>query len=649
MSKEFDKKQDSEYSTDSAHRCQSHNQVGRSLHQKNGGLRAMRLAAFTPEESARTEQGSVTFPCLTHNSSLYDTQLDPQVYLERLADPNATKLHPRMHGNTERERDPWAGTLDPLLARSRPTVANAAHGEAEDIQRTPLATHTALPYPPPSPLQLRPRRFSLRRVILLSVIALALSALLIDGLLLAFAMHPAQHTPTVQGSLPALILSNDVAYFGQTISVQLLHFTPLGRAVLTHDRSQAWLTPARLPVDANGQATAVFTVTTSWSIGFHMIVAQDLTTSKTARVLLQVDDTTPSPIAPSAALMSVFPSSLSFSTIEAQNRPRGQVFTIINSGGSMLQWWSAMTTSAGAAWLTLTPPSGRVPPDSASQVAVNITTTSLAPGTYTAHIALHSGATRSQPALKSFQTLAVSLLVQPPCSLAYSAAKSLLFTGLTNSADPAAQTVTFTAAGSCAWPLHWQTSVAPGASWLTLLPTSGTLAFSSRGGSITTNVSMNGLKPGTYTTSLTVSAVDATGTPVHNSSQTFTVTLTVQQACTLQLLPTELAFSAAQGAPSTSQTFTLSTTGLCVGGVAWTADTDADSAPWLSLSTHGGFDSGSGSSLVVTVTPGNLAPRTYTGHITISAYNNGTALQESPQTLDVTLTLTGEHAEHAPK
>lgn len=646
MSKEFDKKQDSEYGTDSAHRCQSHNQVERSLHQKNGALRAMRFAAFTPEESSRTEQGSVTFPCLTHNSSLFDTQLDPQVYLERLADPNATKLYPNQHGGTEREHDPWAGTLDPLLARARPTAADAAHIAATGIPRVPLEEHAT---PPQPPVRLRQRHFPLRRVILLSVIALALSVLLIDGLLLAFAMHPAQHTPTVQGSLPALILSNDVAYFGQTISVQLLHFTPLGRAVLTHDRSQAWLTPARLPVDANGQATAVFTVNASWSIGFHMIVAQDLTTSKTARVLLQVDDTTPSPIAPSAALMSVFPSSLSFSTIEAQNRPHSQVFTIINSGGSMLQWWSAITTSAGAAWLTLTPPSGRVPPGSASQVAVNIATTSLAPGTYTAHIALHNGATRSQPALKGFQTLAVSLLVQPPCSLAYSSARSLLFTGLTNSADPAAQTVTFTAAGSCAWPLRWQTSVAPSASWLTLLPTSGTLTFSSRGGSITTNVSMNGLKPGTYTTSFTVSAVDATGTPVHNSSQTFTVTLTVQQACTLQLLPTELAFSAAQGTPPTSQTFTLSTTGLCVGGVAWTADTDADSAPWLSLSAHGGFDSGSGSSLVVTVTPGSLAPRTYTGHITISAYNNGTALQESPQTLDVTLTLTGEHAEHAPK
>jgi BACON domain-containing protein len=364
--------------------------------------------------------------------------------------------------------------------------------------------------------------------------------------------------------------------------------------------------------------------------------AQDRATHEVASILPPATNANPLNPAISAPLLDASPLRLNFSAIQAQANPRGQVFTMINNSSSLLKWQSTMLTPSNT-WLTVTPTNGSVPPNSTGQVTVNVSTAHLAPGTYIGRIVLNGRTTRNIPTADSPQILTVSLLVQSPCNLAPLSARSLLF----NSSHLTPQTITLMAAGSCTWPLHWSTNVSPIAPWLTLTPAYGALGAPSQERIITARVDPSGLALGLYSTLVKISVIDATGKPVPGTLQTFAVILTVQLACTLQLLPTSLNFSVTQGTPSASQTLAINLTDSCVGGVAWLASTDSGSSAWLSLSATSGLATNKGSTLVVTVTPGNLPPHTYTGQITVSASHNGIALPGGPQTLDVTLLLTG--------
>lgn len=608
----------------------------RNVSQKKGDFYGTAPASSMPEEHMWKGQGSVTLPVIESSPSVAQ-----EIYREQMADPNATEFYPCIDATEEGEHDLWADAIDPFLARSRPTSADAAHIEAADIQRIQLEEHATLRYPTLPP---RRRRFSIWHLIVGSMIVLALGALVVDGLLLCFALQNVQRTSTEQDKQSTLALSANIASFGQTISLQLAHFAPSSSVVLTRDSRKTLLTTTHstsLTIDASGQASATFIVSRFWGGGSHLIVAEDVVAHEIASALLQVNDADLSQVVPSAPLMNISPLNLNFSLIQKQTNPGRQVFTITNRGGSALLWQSAISTLAS--WITITPTSGSVLPGSTSQVTVRVATTHVTPGTYTGQIILNGSTVRHVPIAGNPQKLTLNVGVQPPCSLTQPSAKALLFTGSAVNANPVAQTVTFRATGSCAWPLHWATSVSPVAPWLALAPTSGLLTSSLPEGTITANVDLSNLNPGTYSTAVTMSAIDAMGVPVQDSAQTFVVTLTIQQPCTLQLLPIGgLVFSAAQSTSPASQTVTVNTVGSCASGVAWTASTDPASRAWLSLSANSGLASGNGSAIVVTVTPSNLPPHTYTGQITISAGNNGVVLQNSPQTLHVTFSITGQ-------
>jgi len=156
-------------------------------------------------------------------------------------------------------------------------------------------------------------------------------------------------------------------------------------------------------------------------------------------------------------------------------------------------------------------------------------------------------------------------------------------------------------------------------------------------GSIAVAVTLAGLSAGTYQTTVSISATDASGAPAQGSPETFTVTLTMLPLCTLSS-QASLAFTVAQGQTGTAQNVAVSETGTCARPVSWTATAD----PWLVLSAASGTDSGGGSALSVNVTTANLVPGPYTGHITIAATDStGAAVVGSPQTIAVTLTVAG--------
>src|SRR6266699_3009290 len=313
---------------------------------------------------------------------------------------------------------------------------------------------------------------------------------------------------------------------------------------------------------------------------------------------------------PTAPIMSASPLSLTFSNIQGQPSPTGQVVTITNNGHSPLGWHS-MANQLASSWLAASPSGGTIAPGQAVQVTINVNTAPLTPGNYVGQITLNGMDAKGIPAPGSPQTIVVNLVMQPPCTMSPPSSSALSFSAVQGAAStPAAQTVLFTGTGSCVWPVTWNTGVAPRASWLTMSPRKGTILGTGQSGSIGVGVNMASLQAGTYTTHVTIAASDASGVAVQGSAQTLAVTLTVLPPCVLSPpTPATLAFSLAQGqATSTTQNVTFGETGTCSRPVNWTASA---SSAWLVLPTLSGTDGGSGSTFGVNVTAASLVPGTY--------------------------------------
>jgi len=178
---------------------------------------------------------------------------------------------------------------------------------------------------------------------------------------------------------------------------------------------------------------------------------------------------------------------------------------------------------------------------------------------------------------------------------------------------------TFAISNSGCSTLNW--TVSDNAGWLSCNPGSG-----SGSGVVTVSVNAAGLTAGTYNAVISVSDANAS-----NSPQTVSVTLTVSDAApTIMLNPTNLSFNmTCNGAPQ-SKTFSIGNSGG--GNLNWTV---SDNADWLTCSPG----SGSGSGVItVSVDPAGLTAGTYNAAITVSSSN----ASNSPQTVSVTLTLSGE-------
>lgn len=171
---------------------------------------------------------------------------------------------------------------------------------------------------------------------------------------------------------------------------------------------------------------------------------------------------------------------------------------------------------------------------------------------------------------------------------------------------------------------------------------SGTFAASGQSATVMVSPDITNLAPGTYNAQLTISANDISNIPALGSPQTIAVSLTVQQACTLQATPTTIAFSAVQGqSSSTSQSVSMSESGNCARPVSWTASDDSNSTNWLLLSATSGTDNGSGSTFTIGYNVAALTAGTYKGTVTLSASGSGSAMiTNSPLTISVTFTVT---------
>jgi len=303
------------------------------------------------------------------------------------------------------------------------------------------------------------------------------------------------------------------------------------------------------------------------------------------------------------------PTSLSFSAQQGGSNPFAQTVTISNTGGGTLNW----SANASTTWLSVSPASGT----SIGAVTVTVGTAALTAGTYNGVITITATGASSMTVPVTFT---VTTAPVPPAIGA--SPTSLAFTATQGGSNPANQTLSISNTGGGT--LNW--SASPNTTWLAVSPASAT-----GNGTLTVSASTGILTAGSYTGNIILSATGA-------SNITVPVTFTVTSVQTISLSPSNLNYTATQGAANpANQTVSLTSTG---GTIPWTV---SDNASWLSVSPTSGNSS---STLTTAVNTSGLAAGTYNGTITVSATGStskmvGVTLTVStPTTSSATLTWT---------
>jgi hypothetical protein len=217
-------------------------------------------------------------------------------------------------------------------------------------------------------------------------------------------------------------------------------------------------------------------------------------------------------------------------------------------------------------------------------------------------------------------------LAIPLPALALSVAPaSLSFSAISGHTPPASQSLTLWKGGD----RTKNYTVSANSSWVTVTPSSGTLA--SERDQLTVSVNQAGLSGGSYATSIVIAVQGLKG---RINRTAIPVSLTVSgtsSAPSISLSPSALNFSGiAGGTAPAAQLITL--TNPSGGTLSWTT---SDNAAWLILSTGSGTTTTETDSISATVNPAGLAAGSYTSAITISA----TGAANTPQVIPVSLTL----------
>lgn len=561
--------------------------------------------------------------------SPFDTQPIQEACLAQLTDPNATEY---AAGTVKKakveEPDPWASTADPFLARARPTAAEAASIEAADIHLIQLEKHRKHLDPALPPAR---RRRSAWRLILAVALILALGALLVDGLLLSFIWRAVHHASPAQGGPPALLLSTSLASSGEQVSVRLQHFPPHTDVALTRDIQQPIL-PTTLPVNAAGQVTAAFTLGNTWSIGSHLIVAEDVATHDTANALLQVENAEPAR-PPHLLLASTM---LDFgSAVQGANTL--QALTLRNTGGGAITW----SASSNQPWLLVAPLQGTF--GTGQTIALAAQRVHLSPGRYSGIVTLSSNA--GAP-VSLHVTMDVAPLLAPAGPGISLAPPLLSFTATDGSATPLTQGVTLSNPGDqrLFWTLGGGQAVVTtppdlfpplagerahafstlsnfdlsgeGTPWLSSDTASGALA-PGQSTQLRLSIHVQNLLPGTYMSLLALSTDHQSN--AYDAPQLVAVSLTVQPHCGLLTSTGSLSFTAVTGQSATgTHTLTLTATSSCADApLTWRA---FPSPSWITVSPASGEIKGDTSSVTsIGVESANLSPGTYSGQVLLLA------------------------------
>lgn len=332
--------------------------------------------------------------------------------------------------------------------------------------------------------------------------------------------------------------------------------------------------------------------------------------------------------------LALSPANFSFTATAGQGSPAAQSLNVrVASGCTTSQPWSStVSTTSGGKWLVTSASNGSTP----GQVKISVAMTGLAAGSYTGAITFTSKMGQ--------QIVPVSLTIRPvPCGIM--GPSTLALQGTAGQSSSVSQNATLSTTGSCPHTLNWSTTAAvgtpSGGNWLSA--TSGGTLLAPAVATVGIQASLTGLSAGSYSGTVTITALDAT-TGLSAGKVQLTVTLTVLAAPCALSTPSMavLTFSANQGSNPTTpaQSFTLNVSGGCSGSVTITATVDAGSSGWLAISPTPVSVSSSGqATFTATITSSALASGAYNATITLSASDGGSSVVGSPQTVSVSLSI----------
>ncbi len=425
--------------------------------------------------------------------------------------------------------------------------------------------------------------------------------------------------PQILSSSPTSLADSCVT--GNIVPSQTFQVSNSGTGTLNYTitTDQAWLTCNTTSGTLSGaSSTNTITVnyaTSSLAPGNYSanitITAQGSQNSpQTIPVSLTVLSPTPT--------IAISPTSLT-NSCPAGTNASAQSFQVWNSGAGTLNYTISTTITTGQDWVSCYTTSGISSGASDRKaIAVNYSTSSLPPGSYSATITINAPGSSNSP-----QTIPVSLTVLPP-TIAVSP------TSLTNSCVVGnnAPAQTFQVWNSGAGTLNYTitTTITTGQAWVSCDTASGTSSGPLNQQTITVNYITSGLPPGNYSATITITAAGSS-----NSPQTIPVNLTVLTP-TISFSPLSLTNSCSQGCNAAGQTFNVWNSGA--GTLNYTISSDQS---WVSCATSG-TSSGVNDkkSISVFYSASGLTAGDYSATITITdpmASNN-------PQTLPVTLNIT---------
>lgn len=335
-------------------------------------------------------------------------------------------------------------------------------------------------------------------------------------------------------------------------------------------------------------------------------------------------------------LLSTSPTTMSFSSIVGQSGPSTQTLTVTNTGGGRLAWQASATTAIGGAWLTITPNSGTLAGKQPASIGVTATwQTGMTPGAYSGAITINGTDSVTGKSVGTPQTIAVTLAVQPPCTLQAPSTATETFNAEVGT-NPSVQSFTIGIVGTCSGNVTL-TPTATGGSWLAVSP--GSVSITSGSTTFTVTVTSASLVARQYSGSISIAAIDG-GIAIVNSPQTIAITLNVIALPVLAVTPASLTFNMTTGINTLP--FTISN----AGGepLNWTA-TLASSAPgFVSLSTTAGNGLAGGTNTAVNVivnATGLAGGSSYSTSVTVNAIDpvTGHTVSGSPTTVAITINV----------
>ncbi len=307
------------------------------------------------------------------------------------------------------------------------------------------------------------------------------------------------------------------------------------------------------------------------------------------------------------------------------SNPASQALTLTNSGGSLLNYTLAATTTSGGPWLSVAY-AGSLTLSSSTSInwPVNVNLSGLAAGTYSGAITVASGLATNSP-----QSLNVTLTVNAGTAAGLSVTPSALtFEAVPGGPAPSSQTIAVsTATNGQAFTATAATN--SGGNWLSVSPTSGTSP-----GMVTVTANSASLTAGTYTGTVSVSA--------GSNPIAVQVTLNVVTGSVILVTPSTLTFTSSAGTSPAPQTLAFSVFGASTVSYTYTTTVNTSSGGnWLSVSPASGTGQ---ATLTVSVNAAGMSVGTYQGLITVASSGGTKTPVNTPFSIGVTLTLNGQPA-----